>query len=252
MARKRALKIRDFPVDKASALRALGAEWLRYEQGCYLISFERSPWAPLASKKKLAIRPDILGLNKQRMTIEVEIKVDKQDFLHDFEKKHRSKLLDERSLLSWKVDGPSQLWYLVPQHLVQTVLTHSPVWAGVMYPSETAISTYSGFPKLEVARKATKLHNSRLGMKETLVMAKDMAGSITTLLKDNVKRTIKNATMAEQIVALGGVIEKPKRKKRTKAEVIADKISKSKPKQIKTKPAVTKTAKKAPKTRRSK
>lgn len=244
MARKRALKIRDFPVGKASALRALGAEWLRYDQGCYLISFERSPWAPLASKKKLAIRPDILGLNKQRMTIEVEIKVDKQDFLHDFEKKHRSKLLDERSLLSWKVDGPSQLWYLVPEELVQTVLTHSPVWAGVLYPSQTAVSGYSGFPKLEVARKATKLHSSRLGMKETLVMAKDMAGSITTLLKDNVKRTIKNSTMEEQIVALGGVVEKTKRKKRSpkadrapepKASAKSKSKTKSKPKSKSTK-----------------
>lgn len=233
MPRKRAAKETDFPENKASALRVLGADWLRYEQGCYLISCERSPWAALATKEKLSVRPDILGLNKQRMTIEVEIKVDKQDFNHDFNKKHRSKLMDEKSLLARRVNGPSQLYYLVPNKLVDHVMTHTPVWAGVLTVGDTT-GVYSGLPKLRVVRKATKIHNCRLGLRETVIMAKDMAGTITTVLRDNLKRSLKNKRLEDQVIALGGEVKK-KRKRRSKEVVVAEKMNKAKRKKAATK-----------------
>jgi len=214
MPRKKAKKETGFPVNKASALRCLGVNWLRYDQGCYLISFERNPWAKPGTKEKLAIRPDILGLNKQRMAIEVEIKVDKQDFLHDFEKRHRKNLTDEKSILMRHVEGPSQLWYLIPEKLVPVVTTHAPLWAGILTPSNTEVDGYTGFPALEVVRKATRLHNSRLRLNETVVMAKDMVGSMATMMRDNMKAYLTRRNLEEQVVALGGVVEKKKRKTR--------------------------------------
>ncbi len=241
MPRKKAAKQTGFPM-VASSLRALGVNWLRYEQGCYLIALERSPFSS-------RVKPDILGLTKHRLTIEVEIKISKQDFLHDFKKKHRQNLTEPKSLLMRHVKGPSQLWYLVPRKLGETVLTHAPIYAGVLVPHETLVDGYTGFPQLEILRKATRLHTSKLGIKESIIMARDMSGTISSVLRDNVKALINRRKLEEQVEVLGGVVEKPKRKsKKTKpVEVTGKKKSKSKKdsKPAKTKSTKAKKSKKA-------
>ncbi len=246
MPRKRANKEEGFPYEKASALRFLGVNWLRYEMGAYLISFERNPWAKPGTKKKLSIRPDILGVNKDRLAIEVEIKVDKQDFLHDFEKKHRENLTNTKNLLQRHVEGPSQLWYLVPKKLVNVVTTQAPYWAGVLTPSETKIDGYTGFPKLEIVKRAVPLHKCRMNLREVTVMAKDMVGSMATMMKDNLKASLRRQKLEEQVVALGGVVEKKKRKKR-KATKTADVETK-----VKTPKSPVKDSKKSKTTTKSK
>lgn len=194
----------------AKTLRAFAYEWLRYENGCYMVSFERSPFSSRNC-------PDVLGLNKARHLVEIEIKVDKADFDKDMKKKHRLKLMDE--LTKFMPRATNLLYYLVPPGLVNHVMEHAPEFAGVLTPNSIDINPHSGFPRLTVLRKAVRLHDQRLSIKNCIVMARDMSGTMASLLRDDVKHTVKKKTLEEQVVALGGVLPKRKRKsKKTSAK----------------------------------
>lgn len=164
--------------EDARAYRALAASWLRYTRNCTLVCFERSPW----NTKEL---PDVLGLDSSRRSIEIEIKVSKSDFLHDAEKPHRKTLL--LRIMGKMTTAPQELWYLVPRWLAPVVLTSGPEYAGVLVPSDTVFDTFSGFPSLEVLRPALRLHSYKLPIPQVFVMAKDMAGTLTSVLRDYVK-----------------------------------------------------------------
>lgn len=171
-------KKRTFVPEDARAYRALAASWLRYSRNCSLVCFERSPWDTKAL-------PDALGMNHLRQLIEIEIKVSKADFLRDAEKPHRKSLL--LRIMGKMTTAPQELWYLVPRWLAPVVLASGPEYAGVLVPSDSEFDSYSGFPVLEVQRQALRLHSYKLPIPQVLVMAKDMAGTLTSVLRDYVQ-----------------------------------------------------------------
>lgn len=203
-------------------LRALAYEYLRYETGAYLVAFERSP---------LGGKPDVIGLDKRRMLHEVEIKISKQDFNHDAKKPHRAKLMQNLERAYPRV--PSTLSYLVPAKLVNHVLENAPPYAGVLTPNSVKLNSYTGMPTLTVLRKPTRLHDQRLSIRNCILMMRDLSGSMASLLRDDVRMHTNKKKLETQIIELGGVVEKPKRKKRTKTEI--KKIQKLNKKQVKLK-----------------
>lgn len=164
--------------EDARAYRALAASWLRYVRGCTLVTFERSPWDTKAL-------PDALGLDQTRRLIEVEIKVSKADFLHDAEKPHRRSLLTQ--IMGRMTRAPQELWYLVPRRLAPVVFEHGPEYAGILVPSDTEYDQRSGLPILEVHRSALRLHSFKLPIQQVFVMAKDMAGTLASVLRDHTR-----------------------------------------------------------------
>ena len=177
----------------ASGLRTLGTEYLRYVRGCYIISFERSPWTTpgLTNREAWSQKPDILGLTSKRFTIEIEIKISKADFLHDFKKQHRkaeaSGMLGTRSQY---VNGPNYLYYLIPNQLVKVGMQEAPPLAGILTPSSKHFDRISGLPEIDIVRKATRMHSCRLNLHDTVVMSRDMAGSLASLSRDSVKHRV--------------------------------------------------------------
>lgn len=164
--------------EDARAYRALAAAWLRYDRNCTLVSFERSPWDTKAL-------PDALGLDNSRRLIEVEIKVSKADFLRDAEKPHRKTLLTR--IMGKMTTAPQELWYLVPRKILPAVIEGAPEYAGILVPSDSAYSPHSGLPLLEVHRQALRLHSFKLPIPQTFTMAKDMAGTLASVLRDYVR-----------------------------------------------------------------
>lgn len=195
MAKKsRRIPYEEYPQNTATGLRALGTEWLRYTRGCYLITHERSPWQDNGA---WAQRPDILGLDKNRHTIEIEIKVSKADFLHDADKRHRKNL--ESNILMRYVSAPNQLYYLVPRKLVDIVIKYAPPFAGVLTISETKYDRVSGLPEVDLIRKAQRLHTSRLNLRDTVVMARDMSGSIASMVRDQVRHLVTKTRLLDEL-----------------------------------------------------
>lgn len=161
--------------EDARVYRVLAAAWLRYDRGCYLTTFERSPW----DVKEL---PDVLGMDRSRRLIEVEIKVSKADFLKDADKPHRRNLL--LRIVGRMTTAPQELWYLVPRHLVSVVCDGAPEYAGVLCPSLTQFDPRSGLPLLEICRPALRLHSMKLPIPQVFTMAKDMSASLVSVLRD--------------------------------------------------------------------
>lgn len=223
MAKSRSEIVADLPMT-AKTLRTLGFSWLRYTQSCWLVAFERSPY----SARNL---PDVLGLNKKRQLIEIEIKVDKADFDKDNKKKHRQRMLDELS--KFQPRAVNYFYYLVPPKLVNHVMENVPEHAGVLTVNALEFDPYTGFPVLTVLKPALRLHDNRLSIKNTVVMARDMAGTMASLLRDDVKRNVKVSKMETQIVALGGVL--PKKKRKSKKPKPQNEVETSKPAKTKKK-----------------
>ncbi len=88
-------------------MRAAAVGWLRYERGCYLVCWERSPW-------ETAYRPDLIGVNSRRKVIEVEFKQSLADFKANESKRH----LIQRVAFGY---APSQFYFAVPRSLVESV-----------------------------------------------------------------------------------------------------------------------------------
>lgn len=193
----------DLPMN-AKTLRALAFTWMRYEQSGIMVTFERSPYSS-------RILPDVLGLDKRRLLTEIEIKISKADFDKDMKKKHRTHLLEE--IAKFRPRAPNFLYYLVPPKLVNHVLENAPSFAGVL-TVDARMDTYSGLPTLTILRKAVRLHDQRLSIKNSIVMARDMSGTMASLLRDDVKNIIKKSKLESQVVALGGVLDTGRKKKK--------------------------------------
>jgi hypothetical protein len=204
-------------------LRALAYEHLRYETGgCMLVCFERSPYGS---------KPDVLGLDKRRFLHEIEIKISKADFDRDAKKPHRIKLM--QNLERAYPREHNYLSYLVPPELVNHVLANAPEYAGVMTPNSVKLNSFTGFPTINVLRKPLKLHDNRLSIRNSIYMIRDMAGSMASLLRDDVRHQTRRAELEEQITELGGVVKKTKRKTRKPTKKLLNELKKAKKKKAK-------------------
>lgn len=204
----------DLPMN-AKTLRALAFTWMRYEQSGVMVAFERNPYSS-------RILPDVLGLDKRRLLTEVEIKISKADFDKDMKKKHRTHLIEE--IAKFRPRAPNFLYYLVPPKLVNHVMENAPAFAGVL-TVDARMDEYSGLPTLNVLRKAVRLHDQRLSIKNSIVMARDMAGTMASLLRDDVKNILKKAKLESQVVALGGVVDTGRKKKKKVEKTAKSKAS---------------------------
>lgn len=198
----------------AKTLRAFAMQWARYTHGAFIMAFERNP---VSSR----IKPDFLFLDKARRLVEVEIKCDLSDFKRDEHKKHRQRMLN--NLGKGTPREVNYLWYLVPAKLVNYVLEHAPAFAGVLSPNQAQVDEFTGFPVLDVLRPAVRLHDNRLSTRLCAVFARDMAGTIASLVRDEVKHIVAHETLKDEFVSIGGVLSK--RKRRKKVEVISSTAS---------------------------
>lgn len=100
-------------------IRAAVIGWLRYEQRCYTVAFERSPWPT-------SYRPDVFGINRHRKVIEVEIKQTVADFKANAQKR----------LLRWReATGlylPQKFYFAVPNEIVDKVKPFLPSRCGLL------------------------------------------------------------------------------------------------------------------------
>jgi hypothetical protein len=176
MARR--LSEKDFP-DVTVFYRTLAFMWLRYEQGCYMITFERHPYS---DRDDVRDKPDVLGLTKRRRLIEVELKVSLVDMKKDLQKPHRLGIVNDigRQFPS----SPSHLYYMVPAHLAGDALEILPPYTGILSPHPFLRDAYSGFPAVAVHRKSTPLHDSKVSTRVIADMARDLSGTMASLLTE--------------------------------------------------------------------
>lgn len=176
MAIKPRFDIAAFP-DQALFSRILAYHWLRYEMGCYMVTFERHPFA-------YHLRPDVLGMNKRRLLIEVEVKISLSDMKADLEKRHRQAATMVSEFRRQTPAVPSYLYYMVSPHLVGDALEVLPPHVGVISRHPTSLSGHTGFPAIVLHRKAVKLHDKRLSPRAVADMVRDLAGTMASLLTD--------------------------------------------------------------------
>lgn len=101
-------------------MRAAVVGWLRYERGCFLVCWERSPFG------EHHYRPDVVGVEKRWRLVEVEVKHSLADF-----KANGSK----RGLrMAWQF--PWQFWFAVPSALAPKVRPLLPDGAGLLALAE--------------------------------------------------------------------------------------------------------------------
>ena len=157
---------------KAFYYRTLAFNWLRYEQGCSLITFERTPLETDG-------RPDVLGLLRNRQLVEVEIKVDLADMRHDASKRHRRLVVQD---IQRPAPGTANyLYYLVPEEMVGPALEELPTHVGVISPNHAVRHGHTGMPTVALHRRAVQLHERRLSIRESLTMTAQMSGSMCSL-----------------------------------------------------------------------
>ena len=135
-------------------LEVAGFCWLRFKRRCPLVCSEAMVYDA---------RADLLGINKQDIAIEIEIKRTWGDFLADFRNKKtkHTHYLDENTY-AYK---PSYLYYLAPTPLVGSIKGYLD---GEKYPY--GVIEFKGVHEftvghlinsLSVHRKARKLHNQK-------------------------------------------------------------------------------------------
>lgn len=167
---------KDFP-DITVFYRTLAYMWLRYEQGCYVVTFERHPYDEVTSEK-----PDVLGLTKRRRLIEVELKVSSADLKKDLQKRHRANI--QNNIMRHRAIAPSRLYYMVPAHLVGEALAILPPHTGVISPHRALRDSHSGFPAVALHRRATALHDEPVSVQTAVRMVRDLSGTMTSLLTE--------------------------------------------------------------------
>lgn len=209
----------------ATGLRTLATEYLRYVRGCYCISYERSPWTTpgIADREAWSQKPDVLGLLNNRFTLEIEIKISRSDFLHDEKKSHRK----AQSAVAFGktqryVNGPNYLYYLVPSKLLQVVTEYAPQHAGILSPSDKEFDKISGLPVLSVVRKASRIHSCRLNLHDTVVMVRDMAGSVATMARNEVRHLVTKARQNTLLDELEEDFRKYVRTHKTRTSAMSD------------------------------
>lgn len=96
---------------KPLALTAATVGWLRYKRRCPLVCCERTPF-----HNSFMLRPDALGVTRDRKVIEVEVKQTLSDF-----KANRKKRGIEWREKGWATEYPLQFYFAVPRALVESV-----------------------------------------------------------------------------------------------------------------------------------
>jgi hypothetical protein len=151
----------------------LAFNWLRYEHGCSLISFERTPLETDG-------RPDVLGMLRNRQLVEVEIKVDLADMRHDASKRHRRMVIQD---IQRPAPGTANyLYYLVPEEMVGPALEELPAHVGVISPNHAVRHGHTGMPTIALHRRAVQLHERRLSIREALTLSSQMSASMCSLV----------------------------------------------------------------------
>jgi hypothetical protein len=151
-------------------LKAVAAQWLRYERQCMIVALERGPsrwWG----------RPDVLGVTLGRRLIEIEIKQTVADF----------KANARKECMAMRAQGvalpPQQFYFLVPFGILDKVRTLCPTTAGILCPDPNGINSYSGLPNVLIAKKAAVLRECRhLTWSEVGGMVKDQSGTLVSVL----------------------------------------------------------------------
>ena len=150
-------------------MRAIGAEWLRYKQRCYIITWERSPW-PHARHK-----PDLVGVTESRHVIEIEIKRTMGDFKQDEEKV----IWHQRRMCTFP--SPAKFYYMVPPELVEKVRPLLKEGHGLL--AWSGESKWSKLPLLEVQKGATTNRLSKpLTLRQMVDMVRHQSGAVTRAL----------------------------------------------------------------------
>lgn len=152
-------------------LLAAGCEYLRYDHGCYLLAWERGPW------ESYGHRPDLLGVERGRRVIEIEIKRTLADFKNDANKKIW--LMRERTKFNRAT--PFKFYYMVPPDLVEKVIDIVPAGRGLLTlgtkESRGGNAEVIVVSPAKVNRKATLLT-----LKEMFTMARDQSGTLVSAI----------------------------------------------------------------------
>lgn len=150
-----------FPYDK---LLASACEFLRYEQGCYLLAWERSPWEHH--------KPDLMGVERGRRVLEIEIKRSLADFKADAKKR----IWDYRKMGK---AVPFKFWYLVPPELVEEILPMVPDGLGLLTVGPRL--SRGGNAEIIVASNAKANRKACvLRLKDMVNMARDQSGTLVS------------------------------------------------------------------------
>ncbi len=142
-------------------MRAAAIGWLRYEQRCFLVCWERSPWS--ANN----YRPDLLGVNRERKVIEVEFK----QTLADFKANARKHGLRWRQQVG--LENPVRFYFAVPPRLVEKIKPLLPEGCGLLTLEELdgrfgpRIEVVTGARHDRTAERLTKLQIARMVMHQT-------------------------------------------------------------------------------------
>lgn len=153
-----------FPYNK---LLASACEFLRYEQGCYLLAWERSPW-----ERSWHHKPDLMGVERGRRVLEIEIKRSVADFKADAKKR----IWDYRKM-GYAV--PFKFWYLVPPELVEHILPMVPDGLGLLTVGPRM--SRGGNSEIIVASNAKANRKaSALRLKDLVHMARDQSGTLVS------------------------------------------------------------------------
>ena len=146
----------------SALLLASGSEYLRYERGCYLVTWQRGPWPKM--------RPDILGVTTGRKTIEIEVKTSLYDFRANVHK--RGQRLRARGR-----HCPHQFYFLVPPQLVEKIRAELPAGAGLL--TVGGEQRISGTAKIEVIVSAPVHRRAeRLGLQDIVKLVRHQSGTL--------------------------------------------------------------------------
>lgn len=143
-------------------LRAAVIGWLRYDRHCNLVCYERSPLGDYY------YRPDIIGVDKNRRVIEVELKRSMADFRANAKKIGLTTYADYHR--------PYQFYFAVTRDIAEAVLRELPDGAGLLTLSKNG--TRFG-PSVNCLRGAKINRESpRLTVKQMVVMVAHQTGSL--------------------------------------------------------------------------
>lgn len=158
----------------STVLKGMAASWLRYEKQCPLVMFERG----LGTDK-----PDILALTKERLLIEIEIKISLSDFRRDQGK--RKWIAKRRGLES---HAPAFFYFLVPRDLAEKIRHALPDGAGLLVPLQgwkrnpRIPNPNTGLPdigSLVAARRHPKAE--KLPIRDTIELIRHQSGTLCSM-----------------------------------------------------------------------
>ncbi|MBW2093296.1 MAG: hypothetical protein JRI80_00270 [Deltaproteobacteria bacterium] len=180
-----------------TALRAIAAAWLRYDQHCDTILFERPEtiWG----------RPDVFGIRADGRATEIEIKVSVSDFKADTKK---AKNLDYGG---WGQNAPHLFYYIVPAKLTDKILLLMQdakyKGKGLLSHHPKAINGWTKLPLVEIKRRATRNPNAGLETWKGYPVGRDMAGTICSLAKEIAHlQSTANKSLFKRIVKLRALL----------------------------------------------